>query len=546
MLYIKRLSFIVGAAALLTISTTGGSPVHTVHAQNSGAVTDGFNPKTDSFSFENYGNDSGYTNLTAVEVRRMFGDQVCARLSGDKCVLTPPAQQWMDQTNAAMAGGHCDGMATLSSLLYNKKVDISQFGSSEADTLKIDGNQPLQREIAYWWSTQTTSPGNSNDVKGTPADIIKTVNTAIQNKSETYTVGIFQPDGSQGHSITAYGVKDQGNGVYWLMVYDNNYPNQERYIVVDTTANTWYYTTAADPSAAENDYKGDATTQSLTLTPDSARLQPQQCPFCTTTVSVSNKVDFTKRAVEPTSYNEIYLTDAESETSIAHLLITDSSGNQLGYVDDKLVNTIPGARYDQLTSSNLYKSHIEPIYYVPTGVSFTIKIDGSKLPAPDTASVALIGPGYDLAADNIKLQPGESDTMAFSPDGKQLTYTPSAAESPDFTVGLTHIGADYNFEIKGFEVDKGASVNINLEYDKGLLALSSTGNTNPSVYTLYVDRIDNTSESTFDHDGIELNPGDTANIDFGKWDGKTDLKIGIDSKSDGTIDQTIDESNQAK
>ena len=55
----------------------------------------GFNPVDNGFSFSNYGDDIPATNLTADEVRRMFGDQVCSRLDGNVCTLTPPAEQWM-------------------------------------------------------------------------------------------------------------------------------------------------------------------------------------------------------------------------------------------------------------------------------------------------------------------------------------------------------------------------------------------------------------------------------------------------------------------
>ena len=61
----------------------------------------GFNPAENGFSFSNYGDDIPATNLTADELRRMFGDQVCSRLDGDECTLTPPAEQWMEQINGA-------------------------------------------------------------------------------------------------------------------------------------------------------------------------------------------------------------------------------------------------------------------------------------------------------------------------------------------------------------------------------------------------------------------------------------------------------------
>jgi hypothetical protein len=531
---------LLSAFAIAAVVSANGQ-LHTASAQGQVVAETGFVPKTDSFNFENYGNDTGYANMTAAEVRRMFGDQVCAELNGDTCVLTPPAQEWMDSTNEAMGGGHCDGMATLSSLFYDKAVKLTDFGGSETVDLKIADDPKLQHEIAYWWATQTTSPTSDAEIKLTPTEIINKMIDDTKSKAETYTVGIYQPDGSQGHSITAYGVRDEGDGIFWLMVYDNNYPLEERYIVVDTKADTWRYTTAADPSASENDYTGDATTKTLTLTPDSARLKPQDCPFCQ--AAASSKAGLAQAAKQ---YNEVRLNDAETPANGVHLLITDDKGNKLGYEGGKLVNTIPGAKYIALTSKDLWKNIIEPIYEVPTGIQFTVTVDASQLKTAETASVLMIGPGYDLAADNIKLSPGEKDTMTFSPDGKKLSYTPSNSESPDFAVGLTHTGADYAFLIKGFEVDKGASVNVDLEYDKGTLALHTTGNTNPSVYALTVNRIDTKSDETFTHDGITLDPGATAYINFAKWDGKGDLSIDLDKQSDGTIEATTPESNQAK
>src|SRR5712692_1937937 len=76
----------------------------------------GFRPATHGFGFENYTGDIKPTNLTAVEMRRMFGDQVCARISGDTCDLIPPAQEFMRTTNVDMNGGHCEGMAVPSML----------------------------------------------------------------------------------------------------------------------------------------------------------------------------------------------------------------------------------------------------------------------------------------------------------------------------------------------------------------------------------------------------------------------------------------------
>ena len=78
--------------------------------------TTGFEPRTDGFGFENYG-AANVTNLTAADLQRMFGDEVCASLD-PSCTLIPPARLWMEALNTAMDAGHCEGMAVLSQYFY--------------------------------------------------------------------------------------------------------------------------------------------------------------------------------------------------------------------------------------------------------------------------------------------------------------------------------------------------------------------------------------------------------------------------------------------
>src|SRR5437879_9806230 len=78
-------------------STAGYTPKGQLIADN------GFRPETDGFGFENYGKSAPPTperlNMGPNEMRKLFGDAVCADLKSSKCDLTPPAQQWMDEAN---------------------------------------------------------------------------------------------------------------------------------------------------------------------------------------------------------------------------------------------------------------------------------------------------------------------------------------------------------------------------------------------------------------------------------------------------------------
>src|SRR5205085_6336367 len=244
----------------------------------------GFRPSSDGFSFENYGDEIQVTNLTADDLRRLFGDEVCDRFNNGKCVLSPAAKEWMSGINKAMAGGHCEGFAALSLLMYLGKVQPSTFGASTTAGLSLRGNQPLQREIAYWYTTQFTVPAGPSEIRTlSPSGVVDRLVQALQpgrGAPETYTLGIYQRDGGGGHAILPYAVEDRGDGITWIMVYDNNFPDVVRHIEVDRGRDTWRYYGSTNPAESEALYDGDAATHSLTLTPTSPRLVKQGCPFC--------------------------------------------------------------------------------------------------------------------------------------------------------------------------------------------------------------------------------------------------------------------------
>jgi hypothetical protein len=495
----------------------------------------GFRPAANGFKFENYGAAEGLTNLTPDDLRRMFGDQVCASTADNGCILTPPAEQWMVNTNEAMGGGHCEGFAALSLVFYTQKESPTRFGGDKTYDLDIAGNQALQREIAYFFATQATLPTQQSEVKGkTPNEILDMLTEAFKTGSQggdTYTMGIYQPGFKGGHAITPYAVQDKGNGVFSVMVYDNNYPGLERSVEIDRNANTWVYTASTNPNEPASEYKGDADTQTLTITPTSPRLEKQVCNFCDEVAGGSSGARLQAPA---TQYNEIWV-DGDG-----HLLITTPDGKRLGYVDGNLVNEIPGASFQTVRSDDLWKDTEEPVYYIPTGIEFTVTLDGDGLEGQSDSSVTMIGPGYDLGVDNILLDPGEQDTITFSADGKTISYQTEYNESPDIILGVETDAADYEFYSKGVDIESGAVMTLGIDVAKGTLSLSTKGNKEDGIYELDMNRIDDEGEQAFGHDDISLAPDSTALLEFGKWTGNGgEIPLSIDEGSDGTIDDTI-------
>jgi hypothetical protein len=500
----------------------------------------GFRPDANGFGFPNYGGQ-GETNLTPSDVRRMFGDKVCATLEGDQCVLTPPGEQWLQQINQAMNGGHCEGMAVLSNLFYTGKVNPADFGAATVPQLQIAGNEPLQREIAYWWATQATQPARSGIVEQTPSGVVNTLQTAFAagpSGSDQYAVGIYKRDRTGGHAITPYAVEDRGNGVYWIMVYDNNYPGAARAIEVDTNADTWRYSGSTNPAEPADEYEGDAQTKTLELAPITPRLDQQQCPFCEApaAASTSGRLLAPMSQASQPQYNEVWL---EGD---ADLLITDDQGHQVGFKDGKFINEIPGATSNgNKFGVDVWDIDAEPVYYIPANVDFTISIDGGRLTEPTTSTVTMIGSGYALEVSDILLAPGQVDTLDVSPDGSLLSYRTESGATPYMLVAIETDASDYLFGVYGEQMAPGEALNLSLDTKQGWLSVDSIDNKAPGSYSLVVAKYDDQGQQVFGADGIELAPDDVVYVDYLKWPGNgKPMELDVDNGGDGSVDQTLE------
>ena len=484
----------------------------------------GFTPETNGFSFENYGDDIPATNLTADELRRMFGDEVCSDINGDDCVLTPPAEQWMEQVNGDMAGGHCEGMAVLSLMMYTGQISPSDFGGSVASDLDVN-DEALQREIAYWWATQAVDPTASSVVRGTPMEILEYIRQMDVN-GETYTIGIYN-DRGEGHAITPFGVEDKGDGLYAILAYDNNYPGETRELYIDSRDNSWTYETSINPAVETDVWSGNADTQTLDLTPTSARLDVQACPFCEGGYSSTNKL---AAATEP--LNQIFL-DGEG-----HILITDESGNRLGYVDGQIVNEIPGAtftKYRMLASGETP----EPIYSVPANLDVTVTVDGSQLTEETLTDLVLIGPGYTIGVEAIYLSPGQVDVAYFYPADEMIAYETTSDESPSIIFGVENPDADYYFEVYGADMIGGGIITAWLDSEAGDLLINTEQLNGEGSFNFYLTRITDEAEEEFYAEDIILKEGALIYVNYAEWtdDNPEGIYFGVDLDGDGEIDE---------
>jgi len=248
----------------------------------------GFKMAEHSMAFANFATGYDGSAMDAELLQRMFGDAVC-RPGSSPCALTPAAQAFIKKANKSMAGGRCEGFAVMAELFQGQKLNPVDFGGQTARDLTLADNLPLQRELAYWFSTQLVPAVSSKQTKGYMAkDVMPALVKALsQNATERYRLGIVQKKGttiSGGHALTpiGYAADPTEKGVYWLRVYDNNQPDTERKLKIDTVNNRWEFEASENPALRSRLYFGDASNKNpLYLAPVFNRTGTLSCPFCT-------------------------------------------------------------------------------------------------------------------------------------------------------------------------------------------------------------------------------------------------------------------------
>ena len=519
-----------GTSTTATFAATGeqasAGPVPNYQPTGTLIADNGFRPDKDGLPFQNYGNDGHPQNLDPAAMAQIFGDQVCGSGSGGSCKLSPPAQQWMDQENQSMAGGHCYGFSVTAEQLYKGTVKPDDFGASS--TLALPEGAPIQVEIAKGFIQQSLPNIQNQLVTGTPNQILDKLIEALKSKSEYYTIKIFKVDSSgqftEGHAVTPFAVEDKGGGNMNVLIYDNNYPGKTRFIAFDRNANTWSYTAQTNPNSQLDEYKGDANTKSIGLSPESPGEGQQPCPFCNgqgggggaSTGSAKGAVGSTLPSKE--QYNEIKLESNPAEH--AHLLLTDDSGQKLGYDNGKFVSDIPGGQALVTTADQDWLGKQEPTYRIPVGTKVTVTIDGSSLQQPDTENVTLTGPGTDASVDDIKMEQGQKDQLTFDGNGSGFEFKvdPNQGGSPVLNVGFSADSGDYGFAITPQELAGGSDIALNIDQQAGQLKLNTTGTKGNGTYAVGVVRISESGgEQKFVHDHLSLSPDETASLDYSQF-----------------------------
>lgn len=331
-------------------------------------VDNGFRIKDDDFSFSNWGRSTeADANVTIQTLIDLFGHSaVCVDGPSSECTIRPTTVQKLEEWNNALAGGRCEGLATLSTRFLLKLDDPATFTPNATRVADLQrGNQLLDSSIVYWWATQFLTEVSDRAATSRTKSPLQLVDDLIQGLANKvgYTVGLYF--GSSGHAVTPFAVTHRGEN-FIIHVYDNNFPGVRKEIVVNGTTNAWNYSAArAQPDGSSADWTG--TTGTLELTPMSSRKGPFKCSFCSTSTTATDTV----------------ITIASRDPAAAgYTFITTRDGQRIEASPDGVVNTITGSTYDL---SKGFGGGLVTIHIPNTITDFDVEVrrGSSVVPAAD-------------------------------------------------------------------------------------------------------------------------------------------------------------------
>ncbi len=526
----SRVAFTSGASNLVPDDTNNSVDVF-VHQISWSSIPEydtwdiGFLPQIDGYNFVNYSDSSPY-DFTKYDMIEMFGeDSVCVNINGG-CVLNISAQMWLNQANASMGGGHCDGMAVTSLRLFVPEYEApSDFDIGAINTFNLQKTIEVRRYIANYFVRQLANPVmsyKSEVVKKTPVQILEDLKinmTSSPLDPATLIVRKIDVNGKRsGHAVTPYKIEDMLDGTYKIWVYDNNHPgDSSRYVIINTIENTWSYYMGVILGT----WSGNASTNTLGYVPISFYDEPPVCAWCS-------------NSTQEDSLSYFWFHGDGS------LLVEDLYGNRLGFIDGQYYNEIEGG---YLAFLDLGVDENSELIYILPDREYSLTINGDQAQESGNASLIKFGPDHSLNIDNIPVNENHATQFSVNANGSEVLIS-ADHEIENINLSLVNENATSSSSLTVTNMNIGYQdlLNVNTQNQKFVIDGSQAGN---GVYDFSYKLIDGVGIQEFIYNGISISENSIHYINYAEWDGISNILLEIDFNSDGSIDEEIWLSNEA-
>jgi len=485
---------VAAAAAFLTVGADTAAAAPVVNPQAGKVVAhSGFDVKRDGFSFENWGpNDALHRRgLTTEGMRAVFGDEVCARIVLGICSPTTVAELVQAEFNASMTGGHCYGMAALAGLYNTKRLSQFPLALPGQSVYSMPASGPLDELIARMFITQGFPPTDLAEREVSVPQALSKLRTAW-SRNDNYILAIYtDEEHSAGHAITPIALRDLGGGKHGIVVYDNNFPGREKMVVVDPAADSWYYSTATNPSEPTMLYQGSPKNRMM-LVPLAQVLKRHQDPDLRTddTVVLVSDTNGTAQGVGDVDWD---------------VRVTDPSGKPIPGVEQRI----------------LFNNDNSARFTVPAGKRFRIVVDGVEAGRTADINTTVLSAGGAVAVGDLEVPAGATSALDVDPVRHAVRVSSSAPTTAVFEVATEDSLRSVSVDTSQLAVGPGSSVSVGATSPVGV-TVRTEGRS--QKFQVAVERSDTIADrSAVTRTPVTLRPGATLDVPVDLWTGWTPL-----------------------
>ena len=423
-----RLSLILVATLVLAACGGGGGgggaditvPEATGENQASGLI-----PNPNGFAFPNFGSAATPEVFNEADLVEMFGNtpEVCVD-GADPCVATAEAAGWARMVNESRAAGHCEGFAVLAASRF--------MAAEQPNTVELVNQGDVTHALMRAFATQffdETKDATKKIVKKSMRDKVAILEAAFAQKRVGDVVGVYSDVG--GHALLPYAIEYPSPDIAKIMIYDSNWPGQERFITVDMAADTWTFPfSGPDPANDPGAWTGG--TKDFDIAPYDARIAGT-CPFCkgdsvarqTLLVIRSVAADWSIETPDGT------LTPGSNDVGEATVRPMRSSAVPTGVKApfDYLV-TLPAGTKISATLPSLTRvtgiTNAAPIQIDTPGTTTPVEVAEDQVSTNDPGTIVTLADGNFVATAN-----GANNTV--KTEGEQVTVTVDGADGSPVT-----------------------------------------------------------------------------------------------------------------
>ncbi len=438
------------------------------------------------------GEAAGPAPLNALALRRTLGDGVCRDAKSidpktGNCDLILGAELLAQMVESSALGGHCFGIAAAAAALYNGQIPANQVGASGLglNALNPMGN-PATQTITRLFATQYLDPNVLPDaIAGqSPTQLVRTLIQTLPSGTVPFVLTVAGSVG--GHGITPYAVLDRGNGLYDIAVYDNNFPLRALAVTVDTTTDSFVYTSATDPNSPSYTWS-TANESTISLVEIDDLLGQQPCPVC------RGKDQGTMLAFSSIS---------QVNAGVVGIDLLDLEGQPLAPSLYRIVSTLnpPTEEVQNI-----------PVIFVNPGVEFTVAIQVGQLSGSQSFEVYALSNGASqyLLLDELR----SNSASIFAVGGDKSLFQSTKASSP--RVQQLYDGPTTSYDVNGHPVALPKEVFANQDWNrsKKQVRYSSTA-TGALIWNVQVAGTRTTGEAGWVGIGVSVPAGGEILVDY--------------------------------